>query len=220
MRKLLLFAISMCAVLPIAAEESKPLADAGIVTCDDHAPNSSPKWVTSKAGYAAAVELSVTITGTGDSRHCVTDWKLHIRAKDGKERTVSVDQRDDTPKNAEWVEENSFEIDEWSKDGAMVLASQIEAQGDWDETTPIVFDFKTNAYHRVELFPLFKRLIPAGCDVVYQALGFSSDGRVLIMAMSTDGDRETVAKLCFPESRWKLDFQQNRISPVPPSRKH
>jgi hypothetical protein len=215
MRKLLLFAFYLWALLPIAAEESKPLADAGTVTCDDHAPAGALKWVTSKAGYAAAVELSVTITGAGDSRHCITDWKLHVRGKDGKERTASVDQRDDTPEAAEWVGENSFEINAWSNDGTMLLASQIEAQGDWDETMPIVFDFKANASHRIELFPLFKKLIPSGCGAVYQALGFSDDGRVLISAMSTDGDRKPGTKACFPKSRWKLDFQQNRISRVP-----
>jgi hypothetical protein len=216
MRKLLLFAVSVLAVLPIAAEESKPLADAGTVTCDDHAPAGSLKWVTSRAGNAAAVEVLVAITGTGDSRHCITDWKLHVRDKDGKGRTVPVDQRDDTPEDSEWVQENSFEVDAWSNDGTMVLASQIEAQGDWDETTPIVFDFKTNAYKRVELLPLFKKLIPSGCNVVYQALGFSDDGQVLISAMSTDlEDRVPGTKACFPESRWKLDFHQNRISRVP-----
>ena len=56
----------------------------------------------------------------------------------------------------EWAQENSFEINAWSNDGKMVLASQIEAQGDWDETTPVIFDFSTNQHWRVELYPLFK----------------------------------------------------------------
>jgi hypothetical protein len=211
MRKLLLFVIWVCAVLPIAAEESKPLADAGTITCDDHAAAGSLKWLTSKAGYAAAVELLVTITGRGDSRDCVTSWKLHVRDKDGKEQTLGVDERDDTPQDSEWVQENSFEIDAWSNDGTMVLASQIEAAGDWDETTPIVFDFKTHTYQRVELLPLFKKLIPSGCNVVYRALGFSDDGTALISAMSTDDDRKPGTKACFPESHWKLDFQKKRI---------
>jgi hypothetical protein len=218
MRKLLLFVLSVLTFLPIAAEESKPLADTGTVTCDDHAPKGPLKWVTSKAGYSAAVELSVSITGTGDSRHCITDWKLHVRGKDSKERTVPVAQRDDSPEDEEWIEENSFWIDAWSSDGTMVLASQIEAQGDWDETTPIVFDFKTGGYHRVALFPLFKKLIPADCYVVYRALRISADGRVLISAMSTDDDREPGRKACFPESLWKLEFLHKSISPAPSSR--
>jgi len=218
MRKLLLFASALLASLPIAAEETKPLADAGTVTCEDHARAGSLKWVTSIAGYAVAPELSVSIAGTGDSRHCITDWKLHVRGKDGKGRTVPVAQRDDSPEDAEWVEENSFEIDAWSNDGTMVLASQVEAQGDWDETTPIVFDFKANAFYRVELFALFKKLFPSDCYVVYRALGFSDDRRVLISAMSTDDDREPGTKACFPERRWKLDYIRNRISPASSSR--
>jgi hypothetical protein len=144
---------------------------------------------------------------------------LHLRGKDGKERTVSVAQRDDSPEDNEWVEENSFWIDAWSSDGTMVLASQVEAQGDWDKTTPIVYDFKTKTYKRVDLFPLFKRLIATDCYVVYRALRFSGDGMVLISAMSTDDDREPGTKACFVESRWKLDFERNTISRVPSQRR-
>ena len=216
MRKLLLFATLACAPTIICAQEREPIYDAGIVTCDSSTSAKPLHWVESSSGNAAAVELAVSISGSDDSRHCITSWKLHVRAKGSEERTLAVAERDDTPEDDEWVEENSFGIDAWSKDGTMVLTSQIEAQGDWDETTPIVFDFRTNIQYRVELYPLFKNLISRDCYVVYRALGFSDDGGVLISAMSTDDDREPGTKACFPESRWRLDFRQSRISPVSP----
>jgi len=220
MRKLFASVVLLFSFFPIAAQESKPIADTGTVTCDYKEKSGPPEWVTSNAGFGAAVELSVKITGTGESRHCITDWKLHVRGKDGEERTFTIAQRDDSPEDAEWIEENSFWIDAWSKDGTMVLASQIEAQGDWDETTPIVFDFKTNALYRVELYPLFKKMIQSDCYVVYRALGFSAGGGVLISAMSTDDDREEGTKACFAESHWKLDYRHGTISRAAPKSGH
>ena len=200
-------------VLAGLAQNSKPLADAGIVTCENESSGPSA-WVTSKAGLAAPAELRVSVSGTGNHRRCVTSWKLHVRERDGKQRLFTVAEREDTPKDDEWIQENSFEIEGWSKDGKLLLISQIEAQGDWDKTTPIVFNFNTNGYHRVELYPLFKRLIPAGCYVVYRILGFNEEGQVVVSALSTDDDREDVTKACFPESRWTLNLRGSRITPL------
>jgi hypothetical protein len=127
----------------------------------------------SAGGSSAAVELRASVTGSGIHRRCVTSWKLHVRGKDAKEQVITVAERTDSPDDNEWVRESSFEIKAWSKDGNMLLTSQIQAQGDWDETTPIVFDFNTNKYWRVELYPLFKALIPSDCYVVYRVLRFN-----------------------------------------------
>jgi hypothetical protein len=212
MRKILIWTLLFCGLLVVRAEESKPIASAGTITCDYPGGGGISKWVTSKSGFSAAIELRVKISGAGKQRHCITSWRLHVRGKDGKMRVIGVAERDDQPDDEEWIEENSFEIEAWSGDGKMLLVSQIEAQGDWDETTPIVFDFTSNTFHRVELAPLFEKLIPGDCYVVYRILRFSEDGNVLVSAMSTDNDREAGTKACFPESLWKLDFREGVIA--------
>lgn len=219
----------LVALLPLfvfifaTAEESKPLADAGIVTCEESNPEVGPsQWVTSKKGYSAAVEIHAVVTGTGKRRLCRTSWVLHLRGPEGKRSAITVAEREDYPDDEEWVQENSFEIDAWSKDGNMVLVSQIQAQGDWDETTPVVFDFASHQHWRTDLYPLFKTVIPPGCFVVYRALRFAEDNRVLISAMSTDDDREPRAEPCFPDSLWQLDFRHNNIARLiaKPSKNH
>ena len=219
MRKLLILLLSLCALSSVGAEESKPIAQAGTVTCDYPQGSGISKWVTSKSGFSAAAELQSKISGVGEQRHCITSWRLHVRNKDGQQRVIGIAERDDQLEDDEWIEENSFEIDAWSRDETMLLASQIEVQGDWDETTPIIFDFKSGRYWRVELDPFFKRKIPSDCFVVYRTLRFSEDGKVVISAMSTDDDREPGTKACFPESLWKLDFRLGIITRIPKSAK-
>jgi hypothetical protein len=214
MRKLP-FVLVLCLASCVFAEESKPLAEAGTVTCDySPAAGSRSQWVKSSAGFSAAVELQTAITGSGSHRQCVTSWKLHVRAKDGNEQVITVGQRNDTPNDTEWIQENSFQIDGWSKDGNVVVTSQIQAQGDWDETSPILFDFTTKKYSRIELVPLFKPMIPGDCNVLYRVLSVSDNGTVLISAFSTDDDREAGTPQCFAESRWKLDSRNRTVSRV------
>jgi dipeptidyl aminopeptidase/acylaminoacyl peptidase len=219
MRKLLTI-VSFLWLLPVAlAQESKPLAEAGITTCES--PDSGGgrgKWATSKAGFSAAVELRAKVTGTNKQRRCVTSWKLHIRDDDKQPKSIVVAEREDRPDDNEWGQENSFEINGWSRDGKMVLLSQIEAQGDWDETTPIIYDFQSKRHWRIELYPLFKKLIPADCYVVYRPIRFANDERVLVSASSTDTDREPGTKPCFKDSLWQLNFRHNSIAPLAISR--
>ena len=206
--------ISLFCVLPIAfAEENKPLAETARTICEyANVGGGMSKWVTSKQGFSAAVELRVKVTGKDKQRHCLTSWILHLRREKGDVRTVVVAERDDIPEDNEWMQENLFEIEAWSRDGKMVLASQIEVQGDWDETTPIVYDFSSGKHWRIELYPLFKKMIPADCYVLYRALRFSDDGKVVISAFSNDDDRPEGTKPCFEESLWQLDFWRQSIA--------
>ena len=214
MSELLVVALLVCAVPFGVSQESKPLSEAGIVTCEYPSGENIGKWVSSAAGFSATVELRASVTGSGDRRHCVTSWKLHVRGKDHKEHILTVAEREDNVGDNEWDQENSFEINGWSKDGQLLLTSQVEAQGDWDETTPVVFDFSAGRFWRVELSPLFKRMIPSGCYVVYRAIGFTADGAVLIAPISADNDGEPGTKPCFPVRRWKLDFRKSTITRV------
>jgi hypothetical protein len=170
--------------------------------------------VTSKSGFAAAVEIRASVTQAGDGRRCTTSWIVHRRGEDGQVSTIKVAERDDRPDEGGWSQENSFEIDAFSRDGKKVLLSQIEAQGDWDETTPIVFDLTNNMRWRIELHPLFKEQIPADCSVVYRALEFTSEGSVLISAASTETDLEVGTKPCFANSLWELNYRNKKITRV------
>ena len=216
--KLLAVAMLVFAVQAAVGQEGQPLANTGIVQCESAAKSGGVgQWVQSQAGFAAALELAAVVTRTesGNERRCVTSWKLHVKGKDGKEEVFTVAHREDISDEGNWGQKNSFEIEGWSGDGSLLLAAQIEAPDpDWDETTPIVFDFHTNTYRRVELYPLFKRVIPDSCNVVYRPLGFTDDGRVVIKAMSRDDDRSPGTKPCFPEGRWNLDFRRKMITPV------
>lgn len=204
---------------PVLASDAKPIADAGTTTCaEPQSGGGIGKWVTSKRGFSAAVELRVNVVGTDEQRRCTTSWILHVRKRDGQSQTITVADREDGPEDNEWIQENSFEINAWSSDGSMLLASQVEAQGDWDETTPIIYDFDSGQYWNPQLYPLFKKSIGnIDCYVVYRPQGFAQDGRVLISAKSTDDDREPGTKPCFGSSRWYLDFRQNTISRASPS---
>lgn len=195
------------------AQDGEPLADAGTAICEEPQQGGhTGKWVTSKRGFSAAVELRVSVAGKDKQRHCTTSWILHVRGQDGHPRSCNVAERDDVPEDNEWVQENSFEIISWSSDGNVLLASQIEAQGDWDETTPIIYDFSSGQHWRVQLQPLFKKFIASDCYVVYRPFGFTQDGRVLLSAMSTDNDPEPGTKPCFATGQWYLDFRRNTIS--------
>jgi hypothetical protein len=213
MRMLPIAALLLCAFPFGIAQDARPLASASAVMCDvpSRSENLSP-WTSSHAGFSGAVEVRASISGSGNHRRCLTSWVLHVKGEDRKERILKVDEREDRPAANEWTQENSFEMNAWSKDGRLLLASQIEAQGDWDETTPVIFDFASNHLWRVELYSLFKRMIPAGCDLVYRAVGFAADGSVHIDAYPTEDDRSTGEKPCFSTSRWRLDFRKNTIT--------
>lgn len=157
MLKLIASALLVSAVALGVSQENKPISDAGVVTCDNLSTDkNTSKWVSSDAGFSAKVELKASVLGLGDHRRCVTSWKLHVRGKDRKEKVLTIADREDSPGDNEWVQENSFEINGWSKDGQLVLTSQIESQGDWDETNPVIYDFASGKFWRVNLFSLLR----------------------------------------------------------------
>ena len=220
MRKCLVLAALLCAFTRSVAQEQKPLAEAGVVECVSPTPASSMSpWVKSPAGYLAAVELRQRITGTGSHRVCRTNWLLHVRKEGEKPRTIEVAEDDASPDSGEWNQENSFELEAWSTDGNLLLAAQIEAAGDASDTTPIIYDFNSSSYRRIDLRPVFGQLTPADCYVVFYPLRFDASGSLVIRALSTDDDRDPGTPACFPESDWRYDLRTNTISHIRPSPK-
>jgi hypothetical protein len=226
MRKWIVLPALICALAHSGAQEQKPLADAGVATCHSPSPGgptSAPMsaWVKSATGngFAAAVELRQRITGTGPHRVCRTTWVLHVRKEGDKARAIEVAEREDSPGDNEWTQENSFELEAWSADGNLLLAAQIEAQGDWDVTTPILYDFTSGTHRRLELGPIFDQMTPANCSVVYRPLRLDDAGNLIISAMSADDDREPGTPACFPKSLWRFDLHTNNISHMRPASK-
>ena len=126
MQRILIAIFLLCISGVAFAEESKPIAETDRTICEYvHPGKNISKWVTSKAGFSAASELRARVTGKGSQRHCLTSWILHLRRQNSQDRTLMVAQRDDVPEDNEWMQENIFEIEAWSKDGKMVLISQI-----------------------------------------------------------------------------------------------
>lgn len=215
MRKLLNVAVTLLACTCAFAQENRPLSEAGITICEyAKTGGGTGKWVTSKQGFSATVELRARVSGRGQKRRCTTLWTLQLRQPGGKPHSLNVAERMDIPEDDEWIQENSFEINAWSPDGSLLLTSQIEAQGDWDETTPIIYDFKTDRHWRLPLQPLFEKFIPSECYVLYRPLRFTQSGEVLVSASSTDDDRAEGTKPCFAESLWAVDYVRNRITRV------
>src|SRR3954447_26101402 len=123
----LLVIVTAVACTAAFAKDTKRLSDAGIATCESPSEGGgTSKWVRSKAGFSAAVQLRSRVVGSESNRHCTTAWVLKVRGKNGQEHSISVAEREDSPEDNEWAQENSFEIDAWSADGSLLLASQSE----------------------------------------------------------------------------------------------
>ncbi len=217
MRKWLAPILLACALCRVQAQDQKPLADAGTVTCDGPAPTGQMSvWVKSSNGFSAAVELRRHTSGTTNHRVCRTTWILHVRKEGEKPRAIEVAQINASPADGEWNQENSFEIEAWSPDGNQILAAQIEAEGDASDTTPIIYDFISNSYRRLGLRPVFDQMTPADCYMVFYPFRFDESGSLVIHAMSTDDDRDPGTPACFPESDWRYDLRTNTISRMRP----
>lgn len=183
----------------------------GNVQCDQNWLSSQSAELISPAGIRASVELrGKTLAGrTIDDNRCETTWILHLM-DDGSPQTFVVDMRDD-----DWYSEEIFEMNGWSKDGKLLLMSQIVAAGDWDETTPIVYDVKDRLTRIVVLSPLFDEFVPENCSIFFRPLGFTSSGKVLLNVGSlNESDLEPGEKSCFENSRWELDYTQKRVIKV------
>jgi hypothetical protein len=122
-------------------------------------------------------------------------------------RRVFQDQRDDDY-------EYSFEINGWSQDGKLLLLSMIAMAGDWDETTPVIYDVEKNKSYEVPLAPLFEQMTPKQCYPYFRALGFDPAHHVLLDAGDLNTDRGPGEKPCFPNSRWELDYVLKRVKRI------
>ena len=201
-----------------SAKVAKPTPDrlpepvsTGNVQCDQNWLSTRSADLISTAGVRASVEVrGKTLFGkTADDNRCETTWILHLTGP-GLPETIVVDIRDD-----EWYYEHIFEMNGWSKDGSLLLMSQIEAAGDWDQTTPIVYDTQNHRTWLVELAALFEKFVNKDCSVYFRPMGFTSSGGVLLSVASFDEtDPELGQKPCFQNSRWELNYTQKGVTKV------
>jgi hypothetical protein len=184
----------------------------GNVQCDQNWLSTRSADLISPAGVRASVELrGKTLVGkTADDNRCETTWILHL-AGQGIPQSIAMDTRDD-----EFYYEHIFEMNGWSKDGRLLLMSQIVAAGDWDQTTPVVYDTQNHKMWLVELAPLFEKFTNKDCPVYFRPMGFTGSSRVLLSVGSFDeSDLAPGEKPCFQNSRWELDYAQKSVTMVP-----
>jgi hypothetical protein len=188
--------------------DDMPIAAASAVSCEDKGANSS-KTVKSRLGFTASVEVRAVRQSEGKEQRCLTSWILQVSGPDGSSTPIEVQSREDKPNDNEWGYENSFEIIGWSQDGARLLAAAVMAGGDWDETTPVVYDFQQRKWWCVELAPLFKKVVSKDCLVYFRPMGFTATGEaVILVGPFDDGQR------CFRKSRWALDYEKQTVRQI------
>jgi hypothetical protein len=200
------FGASVHAGLP--QKNETVVAAASPVTCENAGANTSES-VKSSLGFVASVEVKATIHGAGKNKVCLTSWTLRVRDTNTPLASIEVESREDRPEDNEWSNENSFNVIGWSPDGARLLASTVAAAGDWDETTPVVYDFQRRKWWRVDLAPLFQKLVPHDCLVYFRPVGFTPTGKVAIFVDSFEHDRP-----CFRASHWTLDYEKQTIQSI------
>ena len=180
------------------------------VECD-HPPLRSQSAVSvSPTGNRVLAEVETRLepgNKQGES-HCHTRWLLHVAPRRANFETITVGERDN---GAEY--QNSFEIIVWSQDGGRLLAAQVVAGGDWDETTPVVYDFASKQVWSVKLIDVFKQIAAADCLLSFRPNGFASDGRVRIeVGLMDASDLAPGEKPCFAKSMWLLDYKTKKVS--------
>lgn len=186
----------------------KTLAVASAVSCEYPGANTSTS-VKSRHGYTARLEVKAVRHGKGKEQRCLTSWILRVSAPDGSSAPIEIQSSEDKPDSNEWIYENSFELIGWSQDGVRVLAATVTAGGDWDETTPVVYDFQQHKWWRVELAPVFRSVVPQDCAVDFRPSGFISNDEVLILAGPFDDETQ-----CFKKSHWALNYAKRAVRKI------
>src|SRR5437899_8164924 len=102
--------------------------------------------------------------------------------------SIVVQNSEDKLNDNEWGYEKSFDVIGWSKDGSRLLTAAVLAGGDWDETTPIIFDFETHKSWRVELAPVFRKFVRKGCLVYFRPVSLTSTGEAVIFVAPLEAD--------------------------------
>jgi hypothetical protein len=182
------------------------------VECDLNWNLSKSAVVVSPNGVRASVELRAkTVLGrTPENNRCVTDWIVHIQ-RGGETRTIVAGTRED-----QWDSEHHFEIIGWSGNGKLLLLSMISAAGDWDETTPVVYDLNADRVWRTDLALLFKNVAPKGCLLYFRPRGFTGSGEVLVDVGPLGADDLAPGeKPCFEESRWIFYYARENVARAP-----
>ncbi|HTC94548.1 MAG TPA: hypothetical protein VK699_14000 [Terriglobales bacterium] len=211
----LLITLAILLAIPVYAQHPKTLqkpVSTDTVECgDEDMPASNSAVVLSPSGLQAKLRLQAkTVKAKSkDDWRCATTWTLLVNRRGTPLRTVFQEQRDD-----EWGNESSFEIDGWSEDGRFLLLSTATMAGDWDETTPVIYDAEKNKSYAIKLAPLFEALTPKDCLLYFRPLGFNASSQVLLDVGDLNYDRAPGEKACFPESRWELDYIQKRVKRV------
>lgn len=214
--------------LVVATAQEPPRAQIGVFACEQQPQTKRSAVLAFRSGARAYIEATVRVAATGrdelsgeQTHKCHADWTLHIAAPA---------QEQFQPAPAFSFTEREFEagystdgstyyggsVLGWSPDGDLLLAyAQIGAYEDWFLPIPLVYSMSENKVWAVDLRPLFAPRTKKGCDLHFNPLGFSPDGRVVFEAEPFDYADQN----CFRQSRWLLDFRREKLSPASPALK-
>ena len=212
MKRIVLLAVWLCVPLLASTAQSAgdvtPIASASAVTCEDAGANTS-KPLKSGAGFTSTLEVRAVLEGKDKDLRCLTSWILHVSGPGLMPTSVEVQSREDKPSDNDYGDENSFEAIHWSKDGTRLLVAAVMAAGDWDETSPVIYDFQKQKFWRLELVPLFSKVIGKSCDVYFRPVQFISSSAIEVFIAPLERDNP-----CFASSIWSLDYETKAVRKI------
>lgn len=225
--KLIFALLSPIIVLTTALAEEPSRAYIGVFACEQQPQAKRSAVLVSQTGARAYIEAKVRVVATGrdepsgePSHKCRADWTLHVAAA-GEDSfhpvsAYSFDEKFETGFSTDGSTYYGGSVLGWSFDGSLLLAyAQIGAWEDWFLPVPVVYSASEKQTWTVDLRPAFARRTPKDCDLHFNPLGFSTEGKVVFDVEPF----EYVDQACFKPGRWVLDFRTKAVSPAARSTK-
>lgn len=188
----------------------------GVFACEQQPQTKRTATLVSKSDAGAYLEARVRVVATRrdnpedePSHKCRADWTLYVAAP-GAKNFAAVPVYGYAEKD--FV--NGFAADAstyyggsvmgWSPDGELLLGyAHIGAYEDWFLPIPVVYSMSEKKAWAVDLRAIFAKRTKQDCDLHFDPLGFSADGKVVVDIAPFD----YVDQSCFRHGRWLLDFR-------------
>lgn len=192
----------------------------GVFACEQQPQIKRTATLVSNFGARAYLEAKVRVVATtrdpshGETAHkCRANWTLYV-AEPGAKNFAAVPVYGYVEKNLV----NGFATDAstyyggsvmgWSPDGKLLLSyAHIGAYEDWFLPIPVVYSMSEKKAWAVDLRPIFAKRTKPECDLHFNPLGFSANGKVVVDIAPF----EYVDQSCFRRDRWLLDFRTGAV---------
>lgn len=223
-RRLLVSAMLLTFAFPALQAQDAPTAHIDVFACQQRPQTKRSPILVSQSGARAYIEAAVRVIATapdqssGELAHkCRAVWTLHVAAPgENKFETIPAYSLTEKAFEANFSTDGSMyyggSVIGWSQDGDLLLAyAQIGAYEDWFLPIPVVYSFTERKSWVVDLQPVFAKRTSKECDLHFDPLGFSQDGKV-VLDISPFAYVEPQS--CFSRSRWLLEFRTKSVTPA------